>query len=285
MTPDVTRKLVDHLDESLRGKATASLEDIIGNDPEAEKEWNYLRLAVGAVKEAGLYQEVSAARAAWKAELEVAANATDNANTSNTAVLRSIPAETAADTSTTNSAASTGKVRSFYRYSVRAAAVILIITSSAVIYKYLSISSSSLYDRYYNGYSFNTTRGAGDADAIVEAYNAKDWTTVRQLAATAKTRTNQTDFLAGMASLEQKQYDEAISHFEQIIAVNTHAGTDLYQDEAEYYLAISWLAHRSVNEAMPILEKIRADQHHKFHEKVEKMSFFDLRLAQYKENK
>jgi tetratricopeptide (TPR) repeat protein len=88
-----------------------------------------------------------------------------------------------------------------------------------------------------------------------------------------------------MACLEQKQYSDAISHFEQIIAVNTHAGTDFYQDEAEYYLAISWLAHKSVNEAMPILEKIRADQHHKFHDKVEKMSFFDLRLAQYKENK
>jgi len=285
MTPEVTRKLIDHLDESLRGKAMASLEDIIGNDPEAEKEWNYLRIAVDAVKEAGLYQDVSAARAAWKAELEMAANATEAANTSNIAVLRSIPAETSADTHTTDSVASTGKVRSLYRLSLRAAAVILIITSSAVIYKYLSVNSGSLYDRYYSGYSFSTTRGAGNTDAIAEAYNAKDWTAVRQLAAAAKTRTNQIDFLAGMACLEQKQVDEAISHFEQIIAVNTHEGTDLYKDEAEYYLAISWLAHRNVNEAMPILEKIRADQHHKFHEKVEKMSFFDLRLAQYKENK
>ena len=66
--------LIDHLDESLRGKATATLEDIIGNDPEAEKEWKYLRLTVDAVKVAGLYQEVTAARNAWKAELEVAAN-------------------------------------------------------------------------------------------------------------------------------------------------------------------------------------------------------------------
>jgi len=258
MTPEQKNLLIDHLDESLRGKATASIEEIIGNDPEAEKEWNCLRLAVDAVKEAGLYQEVSAARTAWKAEPGIAAK--------NTPVTRA-------------------KVRSIYRYSIRAAAVILLITASTAIYKYLSVNSGSLYERYYSGYSLSTTRGASDTDPVMEAYNAKDWTAVRRLATTATTRTNQTDFLAGMACLEQKQYDEAISHFEQIIAVNTHGGTDLYQDEAEYYLAISWLAHRNVNEAMPILEKIRADQHHKYHDKVEKMSFFDLRLAQYKENK
>lgn len=275
MTPEQKNVLIDHLDETLRGKATASLEDIIGNDPEAEKEWNYLRLAVGAVKEAGLYQEVSAARTAWKAELGIAAHAAASNAAATTAAIHTIPAHTT----------TTAKVRTLSRYSLRAAAIILIITASAAIYKYLAVSSGSLYDRYYSGYNLSTTRGAGDSDPVMEAYNAKDWTAVRQLAATAKTRTNQTDFLAGMACLEQKQYDEAISHFEQIIAVNTHAGSDLYQDEAEYYLAISWLAHRNVNEAMPILEKIRADQHHKFHEKVEKMSFFDLRLAQYKENK
>jgi hypothetical protein len=268
MTPEQKNLLIDHLDESLRGKATATIEEILGNDPEAEKEWNYLRLAVDAVKGAGLYQEVSAARTAWKAEFGIAA-----ANA----------AETSA--AATSAAPTTAKVRTLYRYSIRAAAVVLLITASTAIYKYLSVNSGSLYERYYSGYSLSTTRGAADTDPVMEAYNAKDWSTVRQLAATSKTRTNQTDFLAGMASLEQKQYDEAISHFEQIIAVNTHAGTDLYQDEAEYYLAISWLAHRNVNEAMPILEKIRADQHHKFHEKVEKMSFFDLRLAQYKENK
>jgi tetratricopeptide (TPR) repeat protein len=268
MTPEQKNLLIDHLDESLRGKATATLEEIIGNDPEAEKEWNHLRLAVDAVQEAGLYQQVTAARAAWKAELQAATIAADPTTT-----LPSIPASSGA------------RVRTLYRYTLRAAACVLIIAGSASIYKYVSVSSGSLYDRYYSGYSFNTTRGAADTDPLVEAYNAKDWNAVRHLASAAQPRTNQTDFLVGMACLEQKQYDEAINHFEQIIAVNTHAGTSYYQDEAEYYLAISWLAHRNVNEAMPILERIRADQQHKYHDKVGKMSFFDLRLAQYKENK
>lgn len=282
MTPDQHRNLIDHLDERLQGKATASIEDIIGNDPEAEKEWASLRLAVDAVKDAGIYQEVSAVKAAWKAELDAAAN--------NTAVLRSIPATTsAASTTAANTATTTAsgtRVRTLYRYTLRAAACILVVAGSASIYKYLSVSSASLYDRYYTGYNVNTARGAGDADPIVDAYNNKDWNTVENIGDTAKaSRTNQTDFLAGMACLERKKYDKAINHFEQIIAVNTHSGTDYYQDEAEYYLAISWLAHRKINEAMPILEKIRGDKNHKYHDVVERMSFFDLRLAQYKENK
>jgi tetratricopeptide (TPR) repeat protein len=179
-----------------------------------------------------------------------------------------------------------GMVRSLYKkYSLRAAACMLIVASSAFLFKYLSISSQSLYDRYYSSYDLNTARGAGDEQPIAKAYDAKDWSTVLSLAGTAKTKDNQTEFLAGMADLELKQYDDAISHFEEVIAVNSHAGTDYYQDESEYYLAISWLARNKVNEAMPILEKIRSNVHHQYHEKVAKMSFFDLRLAQYKENK
>jgi tetratricopeptide (TPR) repeat protein len=292
MTPDQTQLLIDHLDESLRGKATASLEDIIGDDPEAEKEWHYLSLAVDAVQNAGLNQQAAAARAAWKADLNAtneeaatpgavdAFSSAANYAANGTAKIRSL--ESARPGST--------KVRTLYRYTLRAAAIILIITGSTAIYEYVSVSSGSLYNRYYSSYTLNTARGAGDTDPantdpIIQAYNAKDWATVRNLAGTAKIRTNQTDFLAGIACLQLKQYDEAINHFEQVIAINTHAGTDYYQDESEYYLAISWLARNNVNEAMPILEKIRATPHHQYHEKVMKMSFFDLRLAQYKENK
>ncbi|HEV9035583.1 MAG TPA: hypothetical protein VGQ51_03135 [Puia sp.] len=273
MTPEQTHILIDRLDESLSGNPATgpSLEQ----NPEASQEWQYLHMAVDAIRDAGLYEQVSAVRAALKAEQE------------GTRVVPFAETSGSASGATVETSEPTGAVvRSIYRrYSLRAAALILVITSSAFLYKYLSISSQSLYDRYYSSFELNTARGAGDEQPIVKAYDAKDWTTVLSLAGTAKSRDNQTDFLAGMADLELKRYDDAITHFEEIIAVNTHAGTDFYQDEAEYYLAISWLARGNVNEAMPILEKIRADAHHQYHEKVAKMSFFDLRLAQYKENK
>ena len=266
MTPEETHILIDRLDESLTGTVNTDLDRLFEADPEAQREWHSLHLAVDAVKATGLYEQVSAVKTAWQ---------TEQAATG----LRVMTARKTPETSG-------GIVRTlFKKYGLRAAACILIVASSATIYKYLSISSQTLYERYYSSYELNTSRGAEAVQPIVKAYDVKDWTGVLSLARTAKTKDNQSEFLAGMADLELKQYDDAITHFEEIIAVNSHAGSDYYQDEAEYYLAISWLARKKVNEAMPILEKIRADVHHQYHEKVAKMSFFDLRLAQYKENK
>jgi tetratricopeptide (TPR) repeat protein len=267
MTPEQTRALVDHLDENLSGSSPDSLERLIADNPEAAQEWYYLNLAIDAVKDHGLYEEVAAIRESWKLE-----ETTDSHYQAPTQQLPPIKVSGAI-------------VRSFNRYGLRAAAIILVVMSSTILYKYLSISSASLYDQYYSGYAMNTARGSGSEQPIEQAFNAKDWNTVISLAATSKEKDNQTEFLAGMASLEEKRFDDAITHFEQIIAVNTHAGTDVYQDEAEYYLAISWLAVKKVNQAMPILEKIKADTHHQYHDKVAKMSFFDLRLAQYKETR
>ncbi|HWB91565.1 MAG TPA: hypothetical protein VG605_06925, partial [Puia sp.] len=151
--------------------------------------------------------------------------------------------------------------------------------------KYVTVSSSSLYGRYFSSYELNTSRGQETASPIVQAYNTGNWQDVISLAGKTPSKDNQTEFLAGMADLQLGKCQDAISHFEQVIAANAQASTDYYQDESEYYLAISWLACQKVNQAMPILEKIKADPNHKYHQKVEEMSFFDLRLAQYKENK
>ncbi len=267
MTPEETRALVDHLDENISGSSPDSLERLIADDPEAAQEWYYLNLAVDAVKDHGLYEELSSIRESWKMEAAT------------------LPRYQVAAPQLPAARESGGIIRSINRYGLRAAAIILVVMSSTILYKYLSVSSASLYDRYYSGYTMNTARGSGSEEPIEQAFNAKDWNTVISLAASAKEKDNQTEFLAGMASLEEKHYNDAITHFEQVIAVNAHAGTDVYQDQAEYYLAISWLAVNKVNQAMPILEQIKADPQHQYHEKVSKMSFFDLRLAQYKETR
>lgn len=283
MTPEQTRNLIDHLNESRTGKQSASLQRLIAEDIEAAQEWSYLNLAVDALQETGLYEQVGSVRETLKAEQAEAEQqtVTDDRYTDQyiaPPANRAIPQIPAAK-------ASGGIVRTINRYGLRAAAVMLILAGGSTVYKYVTTSSESLYGRYYSSFGLNTSRGAGTETPIMQAYNDKNWKTVISLAAATKKPDNQTEFLAGMANLELKQCDEAINHFEQVLAANAQAGTDFYQDDAEYYLAISWLACHKVNQAMPLLEKIKADTHHQYHEKVAKMSFFDLRLAQYKENK
>jgi tetratricopeptide (TPR) repeat protein len=277
MTPEETRKLVDHLDENRTGRSSAGLEQLIDHDPEAAQEWYYLNLAVDAVRNTGLHEQVAMVKETLLQE-QIAPG-----KSGYTEPYMAVPANQPSRRTTEKPSGAV--IRSIGKYSFRAAACILVVASSTVIYKYVTVSSSSLYDRYFGAYALNTSRGEGTEAPIVQAYNARNWKTVLSLADATGARDNQVEFLAGMADLQLNRCDDAITHFEQVIAANAQASTDYYQDEAEYYLAISWLACKKVNQAMPILEKIKADPHHQYHQKVAEMSFFDLRLAQYKENK
>lgn len=312
MSPEKTNALIDHLDESFAAdpdqgsqepnqgsqelnqgslepiqgsrEAYVEMQRLIAEDENTAREWLYLQLAVDAVQDAGLREKVTAVRQQWEAQ----APATQE-ETTMTAQKEQPPATMERPPATMEQPPATipasGTVRHLYRNMMRVAACAVLIAGGACIFKYVRLSSSSLYSEYYTAYEINTSRGAVMQDPMEQAYAGKNWTAVLSLFSTGKDRNNKTDFLAGIADMELKKFDDAIAHFEQVIASNSHSGGDYFEDEAEYYLAISWLAKNKVNEAMPILEKIRANKDHLYHEKVEKMSFTDLRLVQYKENK
>jgi hypothetical protein len=285
-----TNALIDHLDESFTAtpdsvspEASATMQRLIAEDEDASREWLYLQLAVDTVQDAGLREQVAAVRKQWETQTVAAREAQAAAASDSMAPAQDQPTNTTTDQAAM--ANSGAVVRNLYRNMMRVAACAVLIAGGACIFKYVRLSSSSLYSEYYMSYEINTSRGAVSQDAIEKAYTAKNWSGVLALFSTGKDRNNKTDFLAGLADLELKKFDDAIAHFEQIIASNSHSGGDYFEDEAEYYLAISWLAKDKVNEAMPVLEKIRANKEHLYHDKVEKMSFTDLRLVQYKENK
>jgi tetratricopeptide (TPR) repeat protein len=176
-------------------------------------------------------------------------------------------------------------IRNISRIAMRVAACVLILAGGTAVYKYMSTSASHIYSEYSQPYDLNTSRGAAARDEMDEAYRSKNWTAVTDLFKRKKDKNNKTYFLAGMAALESKNYDDAIGMFQQVIAANTQSGGDYFEDEAEFYLAMSWLARNEVKEAMPLLDKIRADKNHLYHDVVMRMSTLDLRIAQYKELK
>jgi tetratricopeptide (TPR) repeat protein len=257
MMSDKQEQLIDHLDESLRGKGSAEMEHQIHTDPETAREWYYLHQAVDAVQNAGLQEQVAAVKSSWLAQQSVP--------------VKSVPAKSSGAT-----------VRSIYRNVLRVAACIFILSGGAALYKYTSTTSAGVYGKYFSVYTLGATRGAGTKDAVEQAYAGKDWTSVISVFGTLKEKDNKSYFLTGMADLELKRYDDAIDKFQHVIATNVKTGSDYFQDEAEFYLAMSWIARNDVNEAMPLLEKIKANKSHLYYETVSKMSFRDLRIIQYK---
>jgi tetratricopeptide (TPR) repeat protein len=254
-------QLIDHLDSTHLGQGSVDVDTRIAADPETSLEWKQLRLAVDAVEQAALFEKVSTVRAEWLAHRWDATTVSDVQPGS--AVVRSIS-----------------------RVALRAAVVVLVIGASAAIYKYTVTSSSGIYSAYYSSYDLNTSRGATVAqDDMEEAYKARNWSGVDDAFKKKKVKDNKSYFLEGMADMEAKRYDEAIGMFQQVMAANNLAGSDYFEDEAEFYLAMAWLARNDVKEAMPLLEKIKADKTHMYHDVVVRMSSLDLRIAAYKDLK
>lgn len=260
-----SNELIDHLDASLQGKGDSALDRVLREDSETSQEWEYIQLAVDAVKDAALYEQIGAVRAAWKAEQQGASSNQQEAVA---------PEE------------STGTVvRNIYRIAMRLAACILVVAVGIATIKYSMTSSGSLYDKYYGSYTLSSSRAGGEQDAIETAYQNHAWAEVLNQFNVAAEKTNKMYFLAGMADMELRQYDQAVEKFEQVLAGNQSSGAGLYQDEAEYYLAMSCLARNDVNEAIPILDRIRSNSRHLYHDKVMMISTLDLRIAQYKSSK
>ena len=172
--------LIDHLDNNLMGAGLPEAEALIRDDKDMAKEWQYLLAAVDAIQESGLFNQVSAVRKQYQAKQQ------------------------------TDAKPAGAIVRNIYKNALRIAAIVLIVIGAAVAYKYITVSSASVYNEYYSSFELNTTRGAENADAIDQAYRNKNWSSVISLSNSSTQKTNKTYFLTAMANLELKKYNEAI---------------------------------------------------------------------------
>jgi tetratricopeptide (TPR) repeat protein len=259
-------QLIDHLDNTRLDRGTDAMDNQPDADPETIREWSQLRLAVEGIRQAGLYEQIESVKAEWLAQQTV----------------KTMPAPAGPKPAESKPAGAI--ILSITRMTIRVAACLVILGGGAAIYKYTMTNSAGIFAQYCSTYDLNTSRGATiPADEMDEAYKNKNWTAVTELFKKKSPKTNKTYFLAGMADLESKKYDDAIGMFQQVMAANSQSGSDYFEDEAEFYLAMSWLARNDVKEAMPLLDKIRADKNHLYHDVVVKMSTLDLRIAGYKD--
>jgi tetratricopeptide (TPR) repeat protein len=250
-----TTYLIDQLDKSLRGESNPSFEDKLMQDPALAEEWNAIQVAVATIRDAGIREQVEAVAKEFRAEK-----------------LASLPKQPS-------------KVIHMSRMVFRVAASIVILFAVTVIYKYSTVNSSRFYSDHFVSYEMSTTRGAENIDMLEKAYRAKNWNEVIAQFNRLGRKDNKAFFLTAQANLELKNYQAAITLFKQVLAYNA-SGTDPYfRDEAEYYLALSYVGNGEAGKALPILEKIKGDKEHLYNRVVKDMSWVDLKIIRYKSDK
>jgi hypothetical protein len=171
------------------------------------------------------------------------------------------------------------RTMNFSKAMLRIAAVIIILISSATVYKYTSVNSLSMYNKQFTSYELRITRGETKRDLQAFTYQNENWLDVIAINNLAPVKTNKSRFLAGMAQLELKQYPAALELFKEVLANKTD---DSFHEDAEYYSSLGFLADHQAKRALEMINQIRANPDHKYYFLVRNMSPLDLKIIEIK---
>lgn len=289
MTPEQHQSLVDQFDQHKDEKPS---EGPYSAGTEEGREWGLLRLAVDAVQLHAITEQVRKSRMRFELEQRELERAQREAGTA---------AGSAADPAGAVPVPPIGKladmmgvrrpasslvhtvpvIRRRMSPAMQVAAILIVVIVSASVIKIAYTRPEGVFDRDYSPYQLSVTRGADVSDTLEQAYRSGNWAAVCRVFEATHAKSQKDYFLTAMAHMQRKEYYEAIALLKTLVLYNK--GREPYfEDEAEYYLAMNYLATGQAAPAVALFDKIKADPRHVYHSRVEQMSTLDIEVLRMK---
>jgi hypothetical protein len=246
-----TELLIQYLDGELEGDTLEEVRMRITNDPSLSHELENLRSAQQVVKGYGLRQEISNIHLEMMRELK---------------------------SQQTKKAPVITMVKKVFRV----AASIIVIAGLISFIQYVNLSSRKLFESAFQSYVPPATRGSGDHSNLEEFYKQHQMGKVADSFAVMNNPSVKDYFYAANASLAEHNASKAIKLFRSAERKNVQMGTHIFEDDTEYYLAMSFLENNRPAEALPLFEKIHSEKQHLYNDKVSKWFLFKLKLLALK---
>ncbi len=249
-----TDMLINYIDNNLSGEEKIKVDAMLRNNSTLKTEFDNLVLAKSAIAYYGVKQQV---KLIHKEVME------------NNIETEPVKKEQ-------------GVVKTIIKWSMRIAASLLIIVCGLGVYQYATITPDKLFSENYNAYTMSVTRGDADATALVKAFNEKDYEgTIKQYAVLNDIQQKE-NFIVAQAYLVTNKYNYAIEAFNAVLEKNSLSKEKLYNDDAEYFLAMSYLKNNDIALAMPIFERINNNTNHLYNDKVTNNFMRKLKLLSWK---
>jgi tetratricopeptide (TPR) repeat protein len=159
-----------------------------------------------------------------------------------------------------------------------AAAVLILIPALAFMYLTVTNNTGKLYRGEYQAYHFNVDRSADHAagSSVATLYQQGQFqAAVTQYAKMSSPPVTE-QMAAGFAYMELNRFKESSHLFERVLQNNAASGNNAYSDEAEYYLALSYLKLDEAGKAYALFNKIYSDKDHTYNGTITK--WFMIRL-------
>jgi tetratricopeptide (TPR) repeat protein len=238
-TPEMDELLVQYLDGELDSAVKDNLEQQLAADAALQQRFDSLLLTKESIRLYGLKEKVKGLHQEMMQEM-------------NAAPVKKISSP-----------------KRTLRYAMSIAASILLVVGGYIAYSFFSLSSDKVFSSNYQPFELSTTRSGDVAETPTEkAYRAGNLPEVVRIHDAGEDRTAKGNFLGGVAALQLNNTGKAITCFNEVINMNKNATTKVLNDEAEYYLALGYIRNKDFDYALDLLQKIKNDPAHIYHEKV-----------------
>jgi len=147
-----------------------------------------------------------------------------------------------------------------------AAAVSLLVLFGFIFYL-LRTDGPSLYESKYISYEIATERGFSEQENHLEPlFLQGEFRQMFQAIATrdAEQLSARELLLLGNAALELDSATASLTYLRKLDENNKTSGTDSFQDEADFFLALTYLKLKDYQAAYQLVDKIRSDERHKY---------------------
>lgn len=231
-------RLVQYLDGELQGNDKEKMEQQLAVDAFLKQQYDSLLLTRESVHYFGLKEKVAGLHSQMMKELA-------------TPVVKLKPASR------------------MFRYVASVAAAILLVAGLFFAYTFFTLSSDKVYSANYKRFELSTTRDGGVGETASEkAYRAGNYKEVLRIHDADEDHTPKGEFLCGVAALELNDNGKAIKCFNEVLDANKSTVEKILNDEAEYYLSLSYIRNKEYNQALSLMNKIKDDKEHVYHERI-----------------
>lgn len=250
-THNTSELLVQYLDGALSGSEKDNLERQLQVDASLKAELENLQLAREAVRSYGLKQQVAAVHQQMMDELQAPV-------------------------------VKIGSTRRIVRFSMAVAASVLLVFLSITTYNFFTLSPNKLFADNYHSFELSTVRDGNAGETLIEkAYKEKNYKEVISLA-TKKQGLEEESFLSAMSYMELNNNAKAIEVFKQVLLLNPDVKSGLWKDEAEYYLALTYIRNKDYDLALELMNKIQDDPDHLYHKKITRKLIRKVKMLKWR---
>ena len=175
-------------------------------------------------------------------------------------------------------------VRQPFNWALRIAASLLLGVTAYNTYELATLNSSRYYESKFMPYQLPITRSrAENVSKLDSLYASGSYeATVEQFSKlTAKHPRDY--FLTGMAQLQSRNFDQAITLFTTLRENNSQPAAQYFVQETDYYLALAYVGINRIDEAQTLFKSIRNNPRHNYYRTVTDGDLLKLNLLRVKQ--